>query len=488
MLNQTQFVLQTISFLFLFLSYCNTELHAKPLNVLFIAIDDLNDWAGPWGGNPQVKTPHLNHFAKSAITMNKAYCPATVCGPSRSAILTGRHCTNTGVYGNSYNLKNAPKAKDLITLPEYFGQHGYHTLSAGKIFHKHPTKNGLDHGQWAFHEFAEPKKGYVGGMTWTKAAQHPDAKYSGSQMQWGATKAELENTKDYITCRWATEQFERDFEGKPFFMALGISKPHLPFYVPQKYFDMYPLDQVEIAPVKMDDYDDILTSDGEPIFKTIPQDTWKAADLTGSHQMLNRAYMACVSYVDDCLGLLFDALEKSPYANNTIVMLWGDHGWYLGEKLRYRKTGLWKEAARVPFMVKVPGVSEGSVSNGVVNLIDMYPTLIDLCGLPANPHNDGKSFAPLLKDPNRLWNEPTLTTIGYKNHALTDGRYRYIWYGSDDAVELYDHSNDPLEHNNLALNPEYKSILKRFKSQLPKHHEPESPRNTFEKAPKKKKK
>lgn len=456
-----------------------TGLCAKEnMNVLFIAIDDLNDWIGPMGGNPQVNTPHLDKFANLSIVMNKAYCPATICGPSRSSLLTGRHCHNTGVYGNSNNLKKASKTKDLETLPEYFGNRGYHTLTTGKIFHKHMTSEGLDEGHWAFHEVGKTK-GSAGGMLWKKQATHPDHKYGGSPMQWGATKAPLEKTKDYMNAKWTAEQFERDFDGKPFFMALGISRPHLPFFVPQKYFDMYPLDKVKPAPVKLDDYDDIVDANGKAFFKG-PDATWLAVDKSNAHTELNRAYMASVTYADDCLGVVFDALAKSKYADNTIVMLWGDHGWYLGEKLKYRKTGLWEEAARVPFMVRVPGVNEGVKSDGVINLIDMYPTLIELCGLPENSNNDGRSFAKLIANPKMTWNEPTLSTMGHMNHALTDGRYRYISYKKG-VQELYDHNSDPMEYNNLANNPEYAEIITKFKKQLPKNNEPESPRNTMEK-------
>jgi arylsulfatase A-like enzyme len=178
--------------------------------------------------------------------------------------------------------------------------------------------------------------------------------------------------------------------------------------------------------------------------------------------------------------VVFDALAKSKYADNTIVVIWGDHGWYLSEKLQYGKTELWEEACRVPLIIKVPGVTPPGVkSEGVVNLIDLYPTLLELCGLPANPENDGRSFAKLLANPALEWNQPTLTTYQYKNHSLTDGRYRYTWYGgrADGAEELYDHSIDPLEHTNLAAKPEYQAVLERLKKHLPTHHEPNSPKS-----------
>ncbi len=455
-------------------------------NVLFIAVDDLNDWVGCLGGNPQAITPNLDRFAeKHGVVMNKAYCPSTVCCPSRSAILTGKRSASTGVYGNGQNLKNAPKAKDVVTLPEYFKQNGYYTLSAGKIFHKHPTKEGLDEGQWAFDEHAKP--GGKGGIIERFAPPPvPGVKTGGSDFAWGATEAKFEETKDYLACKWGADQLERDYDGKPFFMAIGVSKPHLSWYVPQEFFDMYPLDKFEPPEFHYDDLDDIKDKEGRPVFK--PTSRFIVADKAGMHKEAARAYIAAVSYADACLGVLLDALAKSPRRENTIVMLWGDHGWHLAEKLHYGKTWLWEESARVPFIVSVPGVAKpGTKCEGVVNLLDMYPTLVELCGLPSNPENDGRSFAPLLRDLKMKWEHPTLTTYGYKNHSIFDGRYRYTWYGgkADGAEELYDHASDPMEFSNLADNPEYRHIIDRLKKHLPKHNEPPSPANTIGKEEKK---
>ena len=457
------------------------QANSKPYNVLFIAIDDLNDWVGCLGGNPQAITPNFDRYARDhAMVMNKAYCPSTVCGPTRSALLTGKHATHTGVYGNGQNLKHAPKAKDLVTLPEYFGDHGYHTLSRGKIFHKHgdpDAPGGVDEGQWAFHEFVKAK-GSNGPTLWEEKPTLAGVKSGGTPFTWGAVEGPTEKTKDYATCAWAAEQLERDFDGKPFFMAVGISKPHLSWYVPQEFFDLYPLDEIEAAPFNRDDLDDIVRKDGKPIFK--PTGRFLVADGNEMHKQANRAYLACVSYVDHCMGVLFDSLEKSQYSDNTIVMIWGDHGWHLSEKMHYGKTGLWEESARVPFIVNVPGVTPPNMKcNGVVNLIDMYPTLLEICGLPPNPENDGRSFTELLKNPSMEWGKPTLTTYQYKNHSITDGRYRYTWYGgrADGAEELYDHDADPFEHTNLASDPSCREVIMRLRQHVPTHHEPNSPSN-----------
>ncbi|TWU38362.1 sulfatase [Novipirellula artificiosorum] len=449
-------------------------------NVLFVAIDDLNDWVGCLGGNPQVKTPNLDRFAREGgIVFTQAYCPSTVCCPSRSALLTGKHATHTGVYGNGQNLKHASKAKDLETLPEYFGNRGYHTLSAGKIFHKHGDPAGMDEGQWAFHEHVHPGGGNKG-FSWEEEPKIDGIKAGGTKFAWGATKAATEETKDFMACKWAADQLDRDFDGKPFFLALGLSKPHLPWYVPQEFFDLYPLDQVVPAPFRRDDLDDIVRDNSRPIFG--PGDRFRLADGTKMHAQANRAYLANVSYADHCIGVTLDALDQSDYADNTIVMIWGDHGWHLSEKLQYGKTNLWEESARVPFLVRVPGsVHKDIQCNGVVNLIDIYPTLLELCGLPPNNKNDGRSFAALLADPAKEWTYPTLTTYQYKNHSITDGRYRYTWYGgrAEGAEELYDHTDDPLEYTNLASNPEYENVLVRLRTHLPSHHEPDSPSNPY---------
>ncbi len=447
------------------------KLKGKGYNVLFVGIDDLNDWVGCFGGNPQAITPNFDRFAKQqAMVMSKAYCASTVCCPSRTALLTGKRPSSTGVYGNDQNLKNAAKAKELVTLPEYFAKNGYHTVSAGKIFH--------GSAEWAFQEVAHPGGGNQG-MRWEESPSSAlGLKSVKNELAWGACKAPVEQTKDYLACQWAAEQLQRDFDGKPFFLALGISKPHLQWIVPQQFFDMYPLDQIKPVELQRDDLDDILSKDGKPIFKV--GQGFQQTDKADMHRQAQRAYLANISYMDHCLGVVFDALTESKYADNTIVMIWGDHGWHLGEKMKYGKTELWEESARVPLIVRVPGVTPPDFKcDGVVNLLDMYPTLVELCGLPPNPENEGRSFAPLLKNPEMGWNHPTLTTYQFKNHSLTDGRYRFTTYGgkAGGGEEFYDHSTDPMEHKNLAAISESKGIMAKFKTLLPTHDEPDSPRN-----------
>ncbi|NBB78387.1 MAG: sulfatase-like hydrolase/transferase [Verrucomicrobia bacterium] len=389
----------------------SSALAAERPNVLFIAIDDLNDWVGVFGGHPQAKTPNLDRLnAMGGMVMYDAHASSTVCGPSRSSLLTGKFPHSTGVYGNNTNIRNAPKAKDLLTLPQYFSQHGYHTLTRGKIFHAHEWEGEprADQGQWAFDEWVDPtgwappisdERPVNGLISWPG-----DNSYHSGAFDWGPTKGNDETlTKDHHTARWAAEQLlKRDFD-KPFFMAVGFSQPHLQWWIPQKYFDRFPFDEV--------------------------------------------------------------------------IMLWGDHGWHLGEKQYYGKATLWKESSRVPLMVKVPGVTKpNSRSYGIVNLIDMYPTLIQLCGLPPNPENEGRSFAELLHKPEMTWNEPTLTDWTPGGHRIYDGRYSYIIYKRNGQEELYDLKVDPNEWRNLANNPEYAAIKKRLATYVPEDYEPMAPK------------
>lgn len=479
---------------FIGMSHANAAPTPKKMNVLFVAIDDLNDWVGCVGGNPQVQTPNLDRFnATGGMVMSDAHCASTVCGPSRSAFLTGAHCYRTGVYGNNTNLKHAPKAKGLVTIPEYFSKHGYHSLSMGKIFHKHGTKfaGKLDHGEWAFDEW-HPSLPTAGAVTKEKPANGlldldgKKAKGKGAVFDWGPSKGNDETKmKDYKTATWAAEQLKtRDFDGKPFFMAIGISKPHLPFYVPQKYYDKYPLDSIVLPKSLRTDHDDIVSDKGKSLYRegkprTDVNDWWARTDKYQKHKEAVQAYLATVSFVDDCIGVLLDGLKESNHADNTIVVLFGDHGWHLGEKLRYGKTLLWQESARVPMLFKLPGVTpDNKKCHGVVNLIDLYPTLADLCELPANPKNDGRSFAKLLHNPDMEWKEPTLTTYQQGNHRIYDGRYSYINYR--DGEELYDHKIDPMEWTNQARNPQFDPIKARLKKHLPKTNEPSSPVNPFD--------
>ena len=461
----------------LLLGFC-LNLHAldRP-NVLFIAVDDINDWVGVFGGHPQARTPHLDRFAASgAVTFQNAHCAGPVCGPSRSALLSGFMPHRTGLYGNQHNMLDSRMVQTHATLPEYFSKHGYHSLSMGKIFHRHVRKKGTDAGQWAFDEYHNTTGGTpVDRSQLTSRDKNlihgkpgPKSKYTkggGSEFSWGPTSVPLEETRDFLTAQWAAEQLNKE-HGNPFFLAVGLSRPHLPFYVPQKFFDLYPLETFKAPEIREDDLGDILDPRGKPAFR--PSDDYLWLKENGLITEAARAYMAACSYADACLSVVFDALEKSPRSKDTIVVFWGDHGWHLGEKLRYRKGTGWRESTRVPLIVRLPGSGTSAQSNRLVNLIDLYPTLIDLCGLPEKRELDGKSFAPLLSNPGMDWQNHTLTIFGPGNASIQDEGW-HLLHHRDGTRELYDLKNDPMEWTNLIQSKDAnaKAAFKRLATHVP---------------------
>lgn len=457
----------------------------KKPNIVMIAVDDLNDWVGVFGGNPQVKTPNIDKLAQKGMIFRNTSCPGPVCGPSRSGFLSGFMPEKTGVYGNDQNMLNSEVVKTHATLPEYFSKNGYVTISSGKIFHKHNTPNGVDHGQWAWDVWRDEKgqekinpdkyysrnKGIVNGKKIENALY---MKGGGAEFAFGPTLTGKETSKDYLTAKWFEAKLKEDYN-KPFLMAVGISKPHLPFHVPQEYFDMYGVDTLKIADYKMDDLDDILDKDGKKVHQAEPDFLWSKH--YGVEKEVARAYMAAISYADACIGVVLDAIEKSKYADNTIIVLYGDHGWHLGEKLRYRKATLWKEATQLPFVMHVPGMNKKQECFRNINLMDMYPTFIDLCNLPKK-ELDGKSFAPLLKNPKKEWG-PTITTSGKGEHSVMSEKWHYI-EGRHGTVELYNIESDPMEWVNLNTNisAEIVAIKKKMKTYIPVNDVDELPNDT----------
>ena len=293
-----------------------------------------------------------------------------------------------------------------------------------------------------------------------------------AHFDWGGLDVDDSSTTDYHSAQWAADLLEEDHE-KPFFIGCGIFRPHLPWYVPQKYFDLFPLDSIILPEVNENDLDDV---------PQIGQNMSSGLEDESDYQRVKRynlkkqavqAYLANIAYADECVGVVLDALKKSKYANNTIVVLWGDHGWHLGEKLHYRKFVLWEESCRVPFIIKVPGnTANGKNCERTVNLLDIYPTLTELCGLPHNPTNEGRSIVPLIQNPSEEWPYPSLTTMGFKRHAVRDENWRYIQY-EDGSEELYDHQNDPLEWKNLASDPAYDSLKAALQKWMPETNHPE---------------
>ncbi len=446
----------------------------KQPNILFVAIDDINDWIEPLDGNKQALTPNLDKFTKNgSVVFKNAVCAAPVCGPSRSALLSGFMPNKSGVYNNTQNMLYSDLVKKNATLPEYFSKHGYYSLGNGKIFHKHGAEFGTDFGHWAFDEFARARRWHKDSvdrkfLTSSKAGiingkKDPEFLDKKSKLSWGPLKNSFENTVDYKVADWATKKLDGDFE-KPFFVAVGFIKPHLPWFVPKKFFDMYDLDKIKTPLTKEDDLKDILKPNGKQAYW--PTKEYKWIKKHGLEKEATRAYLANISYVDACFGKLMDALEKSKYANNTIVVVCGDHGWHLGEKLRYLKETTWLEAVKTPLLVRLPEMKKKQYSNRNVSLIDLYPTMISLTGLPKKENLDGHDFSKLLKKPNANWDYPGIT-VSNRGTSILKNKWHYT-ISVRGVEELYNIEKDPMEWNNLIGTPKYKAIVSKLKKWVPK--------------------
>ena len=455
--------------IFLFTTSCLSENSVKKSpNILFIAIDDLNDWVGYLGGHPQARTPNIDRLINKGIGFTKAYSVAPLCNPSRVAVLTGLYPTTSGVYGNRNNFReNLP---NQITLMQYFKENGYITKGGGKIFHQN-NKPG-DNKSWDEY-FISKNNIKINGRDKTL----PKGSTGMGWFNWGPVSIEDNEMQDVKTVNWAISELKKN-HSKPLFLACGFFKPHLPWYVPQKYFDRYPLGEIILPNTKLDDQED-LPEYGKRFAKerysgSLGKDLNEGIqdhDLVLHYDQWHKgvqSYLASVSFIDDYVGKVLDALESSDHAGNTIVILWGDHGWHLGEKQHWRKQALWEDTTHVPFIVSYPDkISQNKICNSPVSLIDIFPTLVELCGLPEKVDLDGKSLVPLLKNPNMDWSRPVLTTYGKGNHAVRSGKWRYIQY-QDRGSELYNHQNDPHEWYNLSDKEDYKEVVAKFKTHLPK--------------------
>lgn len=435
---------------------------ARPqLDVLFIAIDDLNDWVGPLGGHPQTKTPNLDRLAAMGMTFTNAQAPSAICHASRTAILSGMRPTTTGIYDNGPDWRGQAVFAGKASLPRLFRDHGYTTQGGGKIFHAHTyAENGLggfnDTTAWQayFPSLDRQLPDELGPMN------IPANKGSwGRTFDWYGLVAEDYALGDGQVTSWIAERIRAPGEG-PRFNAAGIYRPHLPWYVPQAYFDKFPLEQIQLPPHTDGDLADVPEIARRQTLNSGDIHQWMLEQKAWAKGV--QAYLASIHYADAMVGRLLDALQASGRADRTIIVLWSDHGFHLGEKERWRKFTLWRESLRVPFIVVAPGVTTpGSRSAAPVSLVDLYPTLAELAGLPRPAHLDGRSLVPLLSNPKQEWNHPTLSTFRFGNHAVVASRYKYIRY-ADGSEELYDQQQDPREWNNLASRPD----LARTKQEL----------------------
>ncbi|MHC4675314.1 MAG: sulfatase [Planctomycetota bacterium] len=427
-------------------------------NVLFIAVDDLNDWVAVMGGHPEVNTPHIDRLARRGVLFTRAYCSAPACNPSRASLLTGLRPSTTGVYLNPHIWRKA--VPEAVTLPQHFMAHGYYVVGGGKIFHS----NYHDPPSW--HEyFKDPRQ------------VHPPNRPSHGIMSfrlmndWGPVDVPDEAMSDMKIAQWAVGQLNKKHD-KPLFLAVGFNRPHVPWYAPRKYFDLYPLATITMPTVKENDLDDLpKTAKGW----AAPWKYHQKIIQAGRWRQAVQAYLASISFVDVCVGRLIDALDKSPYAKNTIVVLWSDHGYHLGEKSHWGKFALWEKATRNPMIMVVPGLTKPKQQcHRPVSLLDIYPTLIELCKLEPKKELEGVSLAGLLKNPDGKRGRPVITTHGRGHHAVRTDRWRYIRY-SNRLEELYDHTKDPMEWTNLADKPEHADIKLQLAKHLPAHNAENAP-------------
>ena len=432
---------------------------ARP-NILLIAIDDLNDWVGCLGGHPQAHTPNIDRLAKQGTLFSNASCQAPICGPSRISLLSGKYPHENGCYHQP--TKAVAKDRQLVSkfLPLYFSKHGYKTMATGKISHGVPEKSIFE---------ITGIKGSSGPKPPNQKRFHftpPDTPFSGTQTDWGVFPKDETLMPDYRSADWAIDRLAEEHD-RPFFLAVGFVRPHVPFYTQQKWFDLFPLDSLQLPEIPIDDLNDVPPT-GRAVnhAPNYPRPEWLRADDNHQLRLCVQAYLACGAFVDHQVGRVLDSLAASKYADNTVVLLFSDHGYHLGEKEVVAKHTAWEESARVPLIVSVPGMKQSASISKSVGLIDIYPTLVDLAGLPATGQNSGASLVPLLTDPNTKWRNGTLMAWGRGNFSYRTQRYRYIRY-ADGSEELYDHESDPHGWKNLATAKEQAPRIGHLRKQIP---------------------
>jgi arylsulfatase A-like enzyme len=423
-------------------------------SVLFLNIDDWNDWNEVLEGHPQAITPNLKRLAERGVTFSNAICSSPTCFPSRSAIFTGIHPARSGNIVNDNGIHPWRfYADDAVTLPKHLSTNGWKSIGIGKNFHK-GDRNEFDD--------------YIG-----RSKEIPAIKGSGIKLNasgvWGVSSVPTGEMPDFIAVSQGIEKLSTIDD--PLFLSLGIYRPHVPWVVPQEYFDLYPLDEVQLPKHRTDDLDDL------------PERFHLLAHLEAKfgksyHQMLEekgydkqfvRAYLACVTFADEQVGRLLDAWDASAHSNSGYIVLWSDHGYNLGEKEAWSKMKPWYDSARCNLIIAGPGVAEGITCDKAVSLQDLYPTLVELLQLtPPSPYLDGNSLVPLLNDPQSEWDHPVVMsseTDGIRYDVVLNNDYRMTRLITGET-ELYKLTNDPHEFDNLATNPEYASVIERLSKHL----------------------
>ncbi|CAN5278514.1 sulfatase [soil metagenome] len=455
-----QFSVTMLVLIVMVFSVRKVEAQNKNPNILLITIDDLNDWVGHLNGHPKVQTPHMDRLAASGVSFTNANVQSPLCNPSRTSFLTGLRPTTTGIYSLSPWFRELESYKDLVTLPQYFEINGYETMTTGKIYHdayppKEDRRDGIEFSKWGFHGgfFPRPEKPFV------EKTGHP-------LVDWGVFPEEDSQQDDWKIADWAIEQLKNPPKDKPFFLSVGFHHPHVPLYATQKWFDLYPMEDVLLPEMRGDDRDDI------PPFAwylhwDLPEPRLAWLQMHNEWKPKVRAYLASISFVDMLVGRLLSTLREEGLAENTIVVLLSDHGYHLGSKDITGKNTLWYESTRVPFIFAGPGIEErGEQNDAPVELLDLFPTLTELAGLPEKQGLEGHSLLPILKDVNHERPWPAICTHGPGNHVVVTDQWRFIQY-ADGSRELYNRKEDPKEWNNLARIEDYQPIMEKLAAHLP---------------------
>ena len=447
-------------------------------DILFIAIDDMNDWISPLDGHPQAITPNMERLAERGVTFTNAHAPAVVCNATRTAFLSGLRSSTTGVYFNQNDWETNDVATSVRMLPGYFMDSGYRVMGTGKIFHSAHNDPTSWHGYYPALDRERPDEATPRGNLPVN-----NNYFGGTTFDWGPIVAEDAATTDGQIADWMARHLHEPSDA-PRFDAIGFRRPHQPWYVPEKYFDMHPLEQIKLPPIVENDLDDVpdaalrgnFVTEGASIQGQTNQQLHEWVLESGQWPNAVQGNLASISFVDAMVGRVLDGLDASGRADNTIIVVFGDHGFHVGEKSAYAKKTLWRESTRVGMFIVAPGVTQpGSRTDAPVNLLDIYPTLTELAGLPMPQHLEGISLVPLLENPDTDWDRPTLTTNGFQNHAITGHRYRYVRW-ADGSEELYDFINDPHEFENLAARADMEDVKARLAEWLPDHNAPDVPR------------
>ena len=442
-----------------------SEAPARPPDVLFLAVDDLNDWVACLGGHPQAKTPNFDRLAARGTLFTNAHCQAPLCNPSRTSVLTGLRPSTTGIYGLRPGLRSVASTRDRVTLLQAFAEQGYATSVAGKVFHDGsipPEARAAEAQEWGDPGAVPlPPKKLVATPSPMRA------------VDWGIFPDDDRIQADWKIADAAIARLHAAPRDRPAFIAAGFRLPHVPCFASRPWFDLYPADSLALPPLKDDDRSDVPGFAWYLHWK-LPEPRLSWLRREGQWRPLVRAYLASISFMDSQVGRVLDALDASGRADNTVVVLWSDHGWHLGEKGITGKNTLWERSTRVPLILAGPGITPGARCHQPAELLDLYPTLLDLCGLPPRDDLEGHTLAPQLRDAAtpRPW--PAITTHNQGNHAIRSADFRYIRY-ADGSEELYDHRSDPNEWSNLASDPSSSAALRDLARWLPSPDVPPAP-------------